>query len=148
MIKGSTIVTFNKEYLESLPVGNHEVKVYFEDGYATTTLIIKEQTKDNNEKKDEEPAPTANTQDYKAYLMCTLRSYEDGYFTTKNREWNTYDFLVENRKAWFNILEQQIDFCDVEPSVKTKWLGKLNNFKEIEKKENYNPMNSFRGFKP
>ena len=35
-----------------LPVGNHEVKVYFEDGYATTTLIIKEQTKDNNEKKD------------------------------------------------------------------------------------------------
>ena len=52
MIKGSTIVTFNKEYLESLRVGNHEVKVYFEDGYATTTLIIKEQTKDNNEKKD------------------------------------------------------------------------------------------------
>ena len=52
VIKGSTIVTFNKEYLESLPVGNHEVKVYFEDGYATTTLIIKEQTKDNNEKKD------------------------------------------------------------------------------------------------
>lgn len=41
-----------REYLESLPVGNHEVKVYFEDGYATTTLIIKEQTKDNNEKKD------------------------------------------------------------------------------------------------
>ena len=41
-----------KWYLESLPVGNHEVKVYFEDGYATTTLIIKEQTKDNNEKKD------------------------------------------------------------------------------------------------
>ena len=52
VIKGSTIITFNKEYLESLPVGNHEVKVYFEDGYATTTLIIKEQTKDNNEKKD------------------------------------------------------------------------------------------------
>ena len=52
VIKGSTIVTFNKEYLESLPVGNHEVKVYFKDGYATTTLIIKEQTKDNNEKKD------------------------------------------------------------------------------------------------
>ena len=52
VIKGSTIVTFNKEYLESLPVGNHEVKVYFEDGYATTTLIIKEQPKDNNEKKD------------------------------------------------------------------------------------------------
>lgn len=52
VIKGLTIVTFNKEYLESLPVGNHEVKVYFEDGYATTTLIIKEQTKDSNEKKD------------------------------------------------------------------------------------------------
>lgn len=103
---------------------------------------------DDEPEKPEETAPAVNTQDYKAYLMCTLRSYKDGYFTTKNREWNTYDSLMQNRKAWFNILEQQIDFCDVEPSVKTKWLGKLNNFKEIEKKEHDNPMNNFRGFKP
>ena len=40
--KGSTVVTFNKEYLESLAVGNHEVKVYFEDGIATSTITVKE----------------------------------------------------------------------------------------------------------
>ena len=39
-------------YLNTLAVGTHHVKVTFKDGYATTTLIIKEQTKNNNEKKD------------------------------------------------------------------------------------------------
>lgn len=50
--KGSTIITFDDMYLNTLAVGTHHVKVTFKDGYATTTLIIKEQTKDNNEKKD------------------------------------------------------------------------------------------------
>ena len=50
--KGSTIITFDDMYLNTLAVGTHHVKVIFKDGYATTTLIIKEQTKDNNEKKD------------------------------------------------------------------------------------------------
>ena len=40
--KGSTIVTFNKTYLESLSIGKHEVKVYFEDGVATSTITVKE----------------------------------------------------------------------------------------------------------
>ena len=50
--KGSTIITFDDMYLNTLAVGTHHVKVTFKDGSATTTLIIKEQTKDNNEKKD------------------------------------------------------------------------------------------------
>ena len=50
--KGSTIITFDDMYLNTLAVGTHHVKVTFKDGYATTTLIIKEQTKNNNEKKD------------------------------------------------------------------------------------------------
>ena len=50
--KGSTIITFDDMYLNTLAVGTHHVKVTFEDGIATTTLLIKEQTKDNNEKKD------------------------------------------------------------------------------------------------
>ena len=50
--KGSTIITFGDMYLNILAVGTHHVKVTFKDGSATTTLIIKEQTKDNNEKKD------------------------------------------------------------------------------------------------
>ena len=50
--KGSTTITFGDMYLNTLAVGTHHVKVTFKDGYATTTLIIKEQTKNNNEKKD------------------------------------------------------------------------------------------------
>ena len=50
--KGSTIITFDDMYLNTLAVGTHHVKVTFEDGIATTTLLIKEQTKDDNKKND------------------------------------------------------------------------------------------------
>ena len=50
--KGSTIFTFGDMYLNTLAVGIHHVKVTFEDGIATTTLLIKEQTKDDNKKND------------------------------------------------------------------------------------------------
>ena len=46
-------------YLNTLAVGTHHVKVTFEDGIATTTLVIKEQTKDDNKKNDS----TSNNQE-------------------------------------------------------------------------------------
>lgn len=57
--KGSTIITFDDMYLNTLAVGTHHVKVTFEDGIATTTLVIKEQTKDDNNRKDS----TSNNQE-------------------------------------------------------------------------------------
>ena len=57
--KGSTIFTFGDMYLNTLAVGIHHVKVTFEDGIATTTLLIKEQTKDDNNRKDS----TSNNQE-------------------------------------------------------------------------------------
>ena len=57
--KGSTIITFGDMYLNILAVGTHHVKVTFEDGIATTTLLIKEQTKDDNNWKDS----TSNNQE-------------------------------------------------------------------------------------
>lgn len=101
-----------------------------------------------NDSSEAIDSTVVNTQDYKAYIMCTLRNYENGSFATKNREWNTFESLMSNRKVWFNILEQQIDFCDTEPSVKSKWLGKLNKFKEIEKENFKNQMSNFKGFRP
>ena len=59
VIKGSTIITFGDMYLNILAVGTHHVKVTFEDGIATTTLLIKEQTKDDNNRKDS----TSNNQE-------------------------------------------------------------------------------------
>ena len=57
--KGSTIITFGDMYLNILAVGTHHVKVTFEDGIATTILLIKEQTKDDNNRKDS----TSNNQE-------------------------------------------------------------------------------------
>ena len=57
--KGSTIITFDDMYLNTLAVGTHHVKITFEDGIATTTLVIKEQTKDDNKKNDS----TSNNQE-------------------------------------------------------------------------------------
>ena len=57
--KGSMIITFGDMYLNILAVGTHHVKVTFEDGIATTTLVIKEQTKDDNKKNES----TSNNQE-------------------------------------------------------------------------------------
>ena len=57
--KGSTIITFGDMYLNILAVGTYHVKVTFEDGIATTILLIKEQTKDDNNRKDS----TSNNQE-------------------------------------------------------------------------------------
>ena len=57
--KGSTTITFGDMYLNTLSVGTHRVKVTFEDGIATTTLVIKEQTKDDK-KENETPVKDDN----------------------------------------------------------------------------------------
>lgn len=54
--EGSTIITFNKEYINNFSVGEHTLKVVFNDGEATTKFsVLKEEienpsTKDNFEK--------------------------------------------------------------------------------------------------
>lgn len=54
--EGSTIITFNKDYINNLSVGGHTLKVVFNDGEATTKFsVLKEKienpsTKDNFEK--------------------------------------------------------------------------------------------------
>lgn len=54
--EGSTIITFNKEYINNFSVGEHTLKVGFNDGEATTKFsVLKEEienpsTKDNFEK--------------------------------------------------------------------------------------------------
>ncbi len=56
VLKGSTIITFNDTYLNTLSVGTHTVKITFIDGIATTYLTIKESemiTPDKDQKNDE-----------------------------------------------------------------------------------------------
>lgn len=50
-------------------------------------------------------APSSRT----AYLMCTTRSFIDGEFGIKNREWNAFAQLVAWRSAWFDALMPILD---------------------------------------
>lgn len=45
---GSTIITFTTEYLNTLSVGKHTIKVSYTDGEATTSFTIKNIETDNN----------------------------------------------------------------------------------------------------
>lgn len=61
---GSTIVTFTKDFMNSLAVGTHTLKVtYTDNGVAATTFIVKaaETTTDNAEEKTD-PATTTTTE--------------------------------------------------------------------------------------
>ena len=77
--KGSTIITFDDMYLNTLAVGTHHVKVTFEDGIATTTLLIKEQTKDDNNRKDS----TSNNQ---ATVNPTIKEETKTTVKAENKE--------------------------------------------------------------
>ena len=77
--KGSTIITFDDMYLNTLSVGTHLVKVTFEDGIATTTLLIKEQTKDDNNRKDS----TSNNQ---ATVNPTIKEETKTTVKAENKE--------------------------------------------------------------
>lgn len=50
----------------------------------------------------------------KAFLLCSLRDYENGMFTTKNREWNSKSKLIEWKNHWDylinnNALNMEVD---------------------------------------
>ena len=44
-VSGSTVVTLNASYLESLNAGNHEIEIVFDDGSAKVTLNVKKEDK-------------------------------------------------------------------------------------------------------
>ena len=52
--KGSTIITFNKEFIKTLKEGSHDIKFEFKNGLAKTKLIVeKNKSKVPLEKKEE-----------------------------------------------------------------------------------------------
>ena len=62
--EGSTIVTFNDEYLNTLTVGTHVVKIIFIDGTVTTYLTIKDKETISDEQKDNKtPTDSSNKQE-------------------------------------------------------------------------------------
>lgn len=70
-------------------------------------------------------------QDYTAFIMCTLRSYENGIFETKNRLWNSKDKMREWRYIWTELLLESIQ-SSTESTEEQKeiWLKKLTIYPE------------------
>ncbi len=60
--RGSTIVTFAKEYMDQLAVGTHVVKINFTDGVATTSINIQQNTANKNDKKNTGDVTIVNNQ--------------------------------------------------------------------------------------
>ncbi|WP_455721484.1 MBG domain-containing protein [Agathobacter sp.] len=63
---GSTIVTFTKEFMDSLSVGEHEVKFIFTNGTAKAAIKVVEKTQENKPATVDKAATTPATQQKKA----------------------------------------------------------------------------------
>lgn len=78
-------------------------------------------------------------QDYTAFLMCTLRKYENGIFENKNRDWNTKEKMKEWRYIWTESLLNAINSAtEATIEQKTIWLKRLTiypEFYEIQNKQ-------------
>lgn len=78
-------------------------------------------------------------QDYTAFLMCTLRKYENGIFENKNRDWNTKEKMKEWRYIWTESLLNAINSAsEATDEQKVVWLKRLTiypEFYEIKNKQ-------------
>lgn len=70
-------------------------------------------------------------QDYTAFIMCTLRSYENGIFENKNRIWNTKEKMKEWRYLWTELLLNAINSSkEASAEQKEVWLKRLTIYPE------------------
>lgn len=74
---------------------------------------------------------TEQHQDYTAFIMCTLRSYENGIFENKNRIWNTKEKMKEWRYIWTELLLNAIKkSSEATTEQKQVWLKRLTIYPE------------------
>ena len=84
-----------------------------------------------------------NNIDYKSYLMCTLRSYSNGRFLTKNRDWNQSSQMLKWRNHWVISLYEMIEERYKDNEHVQSWSTKLSIYPEFEAiKANLNLKNS------
>ena len=59
--RGSTIVTFTKEFMDSLSVGDHEVKFIFTNGTAKAAIMVVEKTQDTKQDTVDKSSSSTDT---------------------------------------------------------------------------------------
>lgn len=92
-----------------------------------------------NQQDSHEHEQPETHQDYTAFLMCTLRSYENGIFENKNRDWNTKEKMKEWRYIWTELLLNSINNSTESTNEQREiWLKRLTiypEFYEIKSKQ-------------
>jgi hypothetical protein len=98
----------------------------------SATLTLLDKLKMINLPKIEEiDNPNEIHQDYCAFLMCTLRDYDNGQFINKNRNWNSKEMLKERRSIWTNLLDKAIkNSSESTDEQKNLWNKKLRIYPE------------------
>lgn len=77
----------------------------------TLSLMEKLKLLNSTSPKNEDEHIEKN-QDYTAYLMCTLRGYNEGRFENKNRDWNHITKMKSWRFEWVQLLAEAIYTCE------------------------------------
>ncbi len=83
------------------------------------------------EQLQEDKKENESKNDYVGYLVTTLRSYENGNFVNKNREWNDRACIKNLRYQWVEILNDVIENHPVEEQ-KLEWRNKLKIYDEYQ----------------
>lgn len=69
-------------------------------------------------------------QDFKIFLISTLREYKNGVFGNKNREWNDPQLIKVWRGNWVKLLSEAINKSNIDENEKNIWIKKLKIYPE------------------
>lgn len=98
LIQSFAKVLISEGMIADCALHNHNVKHSSFNLFERIKLVPTKKETEGHEK----------SQDYTAFLMCTLRDYKDARFVNKNRNWNNPLKLKEWRMTWLNLLSQSI----------------------------------------
>lgn len=80
--------------------------------------------------------------DYTGYLICTLRTYKEGRFFNKNRDWNDKKKMEFWRYKWVELLSELINNNPLTKEQKIAWEEKLQIYPEYQTIKNLNQIKS------
>jgi len=86
----------------------------------------------NKNTEDKAFSDKDNSLDYRAFLMCTMRTYKNGMFLKKNREWNAPYQIELWRRNWVIVLNDFLNAKNLSEEDKKHWNHKLSIYHEFD----------------
>ncbi len=111
---GSTIVTLKPEYLETLSLGKHTMRILFSDGYAETNLTVLD--KQDTPPKTENPNISANNpfvdvRESDRFFYAVMIVYHQGLFAGTSA--NTFSPQMSMTRGMFATVLSRLDGADL-----------------------------------